>query len=250
MNESLKIVIDSQTRNLSIDIIKGIGIFCMVAGHSGSPFTKFVYLFHMAIFFIASGYCYKSENSDSSILMFGFIKKKIMKLWFPYVLWNAIYSCLHNFFLKINVYTDNPLLLEYVSGTYIRTTEYWTIIDVLKSIFKGILLHGGTQMGAAFWFIAVLIELSITYCMVDFIIKRILKKSDTSKIQFIVSIFFLSLGYGCYIMNLSFWGINRVLSYYVLFHGGYMLRKYSFLMNKIEKKSEHGLLLVVMFIIL
>ncbi len=48
-----------------IDIIKGIAIILMVAGHAGAPFTKFIYLFHMAVFFIASGFTYKESSSDS-----------------------------------------------------------------------------------------------------------------------------------------------------------------------------------------
>lgn len=51
-------------RDLSVDIVKALGIFCMVAGHCDWPFTHFIYLFHMAIFFIASGYCYKEVNSS------------------------------------------------------------------------------------------------------------------------------------------------------------------------------------------
>ena len=50
-------------RDLSVDIVKALGIVCMVAGHCVWPFTHFIYLFHMAIFFIASGYCYKEANS-------------------------------------------------------------------------------------------------------------------------------------------------------------------------------------------
>lgn len=42
---------EMQKRNLVIDILKGLGIILMVAGHSGFPFTRFIYLFHMAIFF-------------------------------------------------------------------------------------------------------------------------------------------------------------------------------------------------------
>lgn len=48
-------------RDSCIDIIKGLGISFMVAGHCGSPITKFITLFHMAIFFVASGYCYKEK---------------------------------------------------------------------------------------------------------------------------------------------------------------------------------------------
>lgn len=35
-----------------IDVIKGYGICLMVCGHSGAPFTDWIYLFHMALFFI------------------------------------------------------------------------------------------------------------------------------------------------------------------------------------------------------
>ena len=35
-----------------LDILKAIAIICMVAGHAGAPFTHFIYLFHMAVFFM------------------------------------------------------------------------------------------------------------------------------------------------------------------------------------------------------
>ena len=38
---------ESDKRNASVDIIKGLGIFCMVFGHSGFPYIHFVYLFHI-----------------------------------------------------------------------------------------------------------------------------------------------------------------------------------------------------------
>lgn len=40
-------------RITEIDVIKGICIILMVVGHSGSPITKWIYLFHMAVFFVA-----------------------------------------------------------------------------------------------------------------------------------------------------------------------------------------------------
>lgn len=44
-----------KNRNINIDLIKGIGIILMVGGHCGMPFTHFIYLFHMAIFFMHLG---------------------------------------------------------------------------------------------------------------------------------------------------------------------------------------------------
>lgn len=38
-------------RNKIIDIMKAIGIIFMVLGHSGFKYTKWIYQFHMALFF-------------------------------------------------------------------------------------------------------------------------------------------------------------------------------------------------------
>lgn len=82
---------EMQKRNLVIDILKGLGIILMVAGHSGFPFTRFIYLFHMAIFFIASGFCFKSQSSDNIGTTIKFVKSRFVKLWLPYVVWTAVF---------------------------------------------------------------------------------------------------------------------------------------------------------------
>lgn len=45
----------------TISVIKGIGIFLVVLGHTGMPLTKHIYLFHMALFFLLSGYTLKKK---------------------------------------------------------------------------------------------------------------------------------------------------------------------------------------------
>lgn len=47
-------------RDITLDLVKGIGILLMVIRHARAPYSDFVLLFHMAIFFIASGYLYVS----------------------------------------------------------------------------------------------------------------------------------------------------------------------------------------------
>ncbi len=242
---------DNNHRNTIIDIVKSLGIFCMVAGHCGFPFTHFIYLFHMAIFFMASGYCYKENDSNKIDNLISFIKRKFVKLWFPYVIWTAIYSLLHNFFIKINVYTDNPVLLEHVSGKYINLTEYWSLADIVKNIIKSLLFHGGTQMGGAFWFLATLMEISVIYCIIDFVIKNYFKLDlkKTIIIQWVISIVFLFLGFACFKTNHSFSGLSRVLSYYILFHGGYIIKYYGW-HEKNKSVTTQLVLLVCNFVIL
>lgn len=225
-------------RNSKIDIIKGIGIFGMVAGHSGCPITHFIYLFHMAIFFIASGYCYKESYSYNMKSVIYFIKRKILTLWFPYVLWTIIYSLLHNFFIRINIYTDNPLLLKYVNGGHINTIQHWSKLDIGKNILKAILLHGGTQMGGAFWFLATLMEISVLYCVIDLILNIVLNCCNSKKfvIQCIVSVILLNLGFMFYKIDNSIWGLDKVFSFYILFHLGYSLKKFGVLWSDGESK--------------
>lgn len=54
-------------RDNCVDIVKGIAIIFMVLGHIGisDDITRFIYLFHMAVFFMASGYCYSEKYSQS-----------------------------------------------------------------------------------------------------------------------------------------------------------------------------------------
>ena len=52
-------------RNHTIDILKGIAILLVVLGYTKFAGTGFIYLFHMAVFFMASGYFYKDKYSDS-----------------------------------------------------------------------------------------------------------------------------------------------------------------------------------------
>ena len=51
-------------RNEQLSILKGFGIILMVVGHSGAPdlLHDFVYLFHMALFYYASGYFFKPDE--------------------------------------------------------------------------------------------------------------------------------------------------------------------------------------------
>lgn len=212
---------EAQKRNPVIDILKGLGIILMVAGHSGFPFTKFIYLFHMAIFFMASGFCFKTDYSDTIHNSFIFVKRRFVMLWLPYVIWTTIFSLLHNAFISLNVYSNNPLILNYISIGG-ELTEIWSYKRILKNICMSFLLSGGTQMGGALWFICVLMKISLIYIFFDFFIKRFYK--NTIIIQGIVSGIFLCIGFIFYLKGISFLSLDKVLSYYCLFYFGFLLK--------------------------
>ena len=45
-------------RNIVLSVVKGIAIILMVVGHAEAPdfLTRWIYTFHMPVFFIAAGY--------------------------------------------------------------------------------------------------------------------------------------------------------------------------------------------------
>lgn len=43
-------------RDKRIDVLRAWGIFLVIAGHLGSPFSGFIYTFHMPLFFFITGY--------------------------------------------------------------------------------------------------------------------------------------------------------------------------------------------------
>lgn len=221
----------NKERNISIDIIKGIGIILMVGGHCGMPFTHFIYLFHMAIFFMASGYCFNASNSETMQDVLSFVKRKFKGLWFPYVLWTAVFSLLHNVFIKAGIYSPTP----------------WSISEIGKNIIKSFFLHGHTQLGSALWFISALMQIAVLYCCIDYVIKKVtVSKKANFLLQGAVSIVFLAVGYRCALTD-SIWGVNRVLSYYCLFYLGAVVRE---LQKTVRTEKYHYWKMVVAFLIL
>jgi fucose 4-O-acetylase-like acetyltransferase len=70
-------VLTELRRDLSIDFIKSIGILLVVLGHINSPFGKFIYSFHMPLFFIISGAFILGNNNLNQL------HKDIVKLIVP-----------------------------------------------------------------------------------------------------------------------------------------------------------------------
>lgn len=231
-------------RNTTIDIVKGIGVFCVVAGHSLFPGTHFISLFHVAVFFIASGYFFKESYSENGKNLFLFVKRKFITLWLVYVVWMAIFTLLHNFFIVIHVYTNDPRLFEYVPDTLATLKEPMSWAEMGKNIAKAFVFHAGTEMGSAFWFIETLMELAVTYGIIDFALKKIVK-DEAKKIllyQTIVSVVFLILGFICAKTNHTLLGVSKMLSVYILYHGGYVMKRSGIY----EKKWNNGVHFVVL----
>lgn len=107
-----------------MDILKGLGIIFMVYGHANGPEHRFFYLFHMAIFVIASGFFYKERYGQSLPAALDFIKRKLRTLYLPFVCFCLPFVLLNNFFIDINFYTNNEAYLALNNSPFAALHEY------------------------------------------------------------------------------------------------------------------------------
>lgn len=135
-----------KVRDKTIDIFRGICIFCMVLGHSWVPFVNTIYLFHMPSFFVASGYTYNINKKKIGIGLF--IWNKICSLLIPFWLVNTIFILIYKLLEMANI-----LNVFYA-------TESFDILMALKQLF----LYGNPcALGGATWFLPVLFGGSILF---------------------------------------------------------------------------------------
>lgn len=102
--EWLHQMIMEEQRDNTVTIVKAIGIILMVWGHAmvwGSPVCNVIYTFHMPLFFLMSGYCFKEKYICDAKQ---FVVRKLKGIWIPYVAFSLIFLALHNVFTQIYIY--------------------------------------------------------------------------------------------------------------------------------------------------
>lgn len=104
MNESKRVP--------ELDIVKGLSIIFMVVGHASWKYMHIFLLFHMAVFFMVSGYLFQDRNADSIKSIIGFAIRRLKRLYIPWFLTNSAFLLCNNIFLKIGFLTNNHAFLE------------------------------------------------------------------------------------------------------------------------------------------
>lgn len=215
-------------RNIELDILKGITIVLMVAGHAEFPLKKYVYLFHMAVFVMASGYFFNSKYSKTAKSIRELLIKRLKSLWFPYFWANSLFIFLNNAFIKLNIYTTNPDILFLNTETYAPNSISHTygLLEIIKRICRVAILEGGTQIGGALWFLSMMFKLTMVYCIIGFLFNSIFSEKWVHVSQTVVSVCFLYLGWRLGREKVYAFGLARVFSVYILFHIGHLISNF------------------------
>lgn len=200
-------------RNKEIDILKGIGIISIVVGHTfyasePSEVRKFVYVYHLAIFFFCSGYLFKDSYLES---LKNFLIKKFKALYLPY-----IGFCF--FFLFLDIFSGN------ITG---KEVPYFTI--------RMLLLSALNRFTGAMWFIKWLLFVEILFW---FMLKIIVKRMNKGTIEIIfLSVFMMSIGIVLSKYGIDFAYIDIVLVALPIITFGYFYHLYETVIIKFIKND-------------
>lgn len=236
-------------RNKTIDSIKGIAIILVVLGHAYAPFINFISLFHMAIFFIVSGYCWNNSKVQDFKSLMKYVLRKLKTLYIPFVLFNGACVLLNNFFIKINFYTSNTDLLLWENSPLVvsRFLEFkypMGVTETIKSLIKVLLFSGETQFGGATWFLRTLFIVAVFHAIFEFIFKKAKVKKIIFILINIICIIFSQI-ISQYDLHMHF-GLQNVFLAYYMYSIGMILKDKKILENK---KINNKIVLVCSFII-
>jgi fucose 4-O-acetylase-like acetyltransferase len=185
-------------KNNYIAIAKALGIMLMVVGHSGCPdyLYRFIYMFHMPLFFFCSGFLMKPAEKFVDVRKFVF--RRFKGLYWPYVKWSLLFLLFHNFFLSWKLY--DPDYINYYSRS--------DFIDrFLHIVFT---MTGHDQLADPFWFFKQLLLSSILVFVVEYALR-----SFRSKLKYlIVFLVLLSL---TIISKFYGWGLPVIWNLSIIF---------------------------------
>ncbi len=218
-------VVYIKKRNTTIDYMRGIAIFLVVLAHTNFNHIQYIELFHMAIFFSFSGYCYDDRYSENKKTVGCYFIKKLKSLYIPYISFNMFLLCLHNLFCRINIYTDNPGFTENpLLNTNYGKISIYTMNDFIYHTIKTLGFVDGEQLAGTLWFLRALFEVSIIYVLTDFIARKL--NQFRNYFIFITAVFIMAVG--CY-LNLKkihiVTGVEETCYYYIFFVIGVFLQK-------------------------
>lgn len=159
-------------RFLSVDIAKGISIIAIVLGHINFQYpagqlvnTKdlFIYLWHVAVFFLLAGFFIKEEQLVQPKL---WLKKKFSSLYLKILYFYILAVLLHNVLIKIGWYSLEST--DPVINTY-------SMMEFAKQTVLAICLGGREPIVGAMWFVYVLFMALIGLSIVSWLIKKLAK---------------------------------------------------------------------------
>lgn len=211
-----------------IDIIRAFGIILVIIGHCiNNYFIKsFIYLFHLPLFFILSGYLYNDKEAKYPWEFFG---KKLRKFLIYYFIYGSFLVLFHNLFITMGIIGDQPK---------------YSIANFITEIINSILMISREPFSAGMWFIPVLFVSIIIYNFITYFSQKSKNKKcfEIKRTILVVSLAVIGLYLGYRNCNI---GLHYQTSLIVLpfIHIGQITKLY------FKKYLNHNILISIAIII-
>ncbi len=216
-----------------IDIARGIAIFLIVIGHSiaysehCTLIEKYIYSFHVVLFFILSGYTFKPQKNENFYM---FIKKKFIRILLPYFIWSSIFLVPY-------------MLFGQKLSNELGTNGNFNIIAQIKYILYGNGNGMALKQNTPLWFLPALFSMELVYY---YIIKIMNKVSNKFKILFCIPIIIISYLSKFYLKIVLPFGLNTVLVLGIFLYLGYLAQ----ILNLFSKDKLFKIPLILLFTII
>lgn len=165
-------------RNHAVDLTKGLAILCVVVGHCAAPdfLTRFIYTFHMPLFFMAAGYFFSSDRVEAD--PWQFVRKRFRGLYVPFVKWSVFFLLIHNLLFHFGIL--NETYGNWEGGV----THPYTWPQAVQRFISIVFSMGGYDefLCGPFWFFRGLLVASLAFMVAWLMLGRVrsLKGSDAS----------------------------------------------------------------------
>ena len=159
-------------RDTTISIAKGIAIILMVIAHAEAPgwLCKFIFEFHMPLFFITAGYFFSTKYLHDEAT---FVKKRIKGLYIPFVKWAVFFLIIHNWMFDIGLLNE---VYGNESGGVLHPWSWHQMQQNLWNIFTAMGGYDAFLCGA-FWFFRGLFVASILYLIIYKVLDTIISRT-------------------------------------------------------------------------
>lgn len=220
----------NRKENKMISAAKGIGILLVLIGHFGfiPEVKRFIYLFHMPLFFFLSGYFFKTRSLAE---LPKYAVSKLKSLYIPFILCNFFALIFHNLFCRIGIYSMDD--------------KFNSVSEMIKSSIKILLCMNMEDIVAPLWFLPILMFVCIGYNFITLLIK------NEKAVTLCVGAFFLLAYALMYIGKIG--GLFRaeilVGTGMWTFHIGHVYRKNESVISKYSQ-SAAGILCCILGLIL
>ena len=175
-------------RDTTISIAKGIAIILMVIAHAEAPgwLCKFIFEFHMPLFFITAGYFFslKYLNDEAT-----FVKKRVKGLYWPFVKWAVFFLIIHNWMFDLGILNET---FGNEAGGVTHPYSWHQIQQNLWTIVTAMAGYDAFLCGA-FWFFRGLFVASILYLIIYKLALKVLPKRTRTLTPYLICLIMLLL---------------------------------------------------------